>query len=311
MGCKVIDQWSNSGIYQYKEKTNNVHMRDNVHLNDIGGQDVAKFLAREFYNKINLRYVNASQEPVAPAITLKSISATFNQGSTAVYTSTSLNELKSMLTVTATYSDNSTRTITDYELSGVLTVGTSTITVTRGGLTATFDVIVSESTSGGEDTPTTVTYFRNELLGTCVQGVWEDAVQIPDQVIPSGSKLKQFKCNAFADNGTAYLAAFTKNDLAFTPVYVKQVTFNKGENTFDLDYTCEQDIYFGWKTEIRGFVGMDLSTLNGTPAGNQQYNRYWSCTNPSYVPEIGVPVNNLTDTNNKGISFDCLLVVEQ
>ena len=311
MGCKVIDQWSNSGIYQYKEKTNNVHMRDNVHLNDIGGQDVAKFLAREFYNKINLRYVNASQEPVAPAITLKSISATFNQGSTAVYTSTSLNELKSMLTVTATYNDNSTRTITDYELSGTLTVGTSTITVTKGGLTTTFDVIVSESTSGGEDTPTTVTYFRNELLGTCTQGVWEDSVQIPDQVIPSGSKLKQFKCNAFADNGTAYLAAFTKNGSTFTPVYVKQVTFNKGENTFDLDYTCEQDIYFGWKTTIRGFVGMDLSTLNGTPAGSQQYNKYWSRVNSSYIPEIGVPVDKLVNTNNKGITFDCLLVTER
>ena len=313
MGCKVIDQWSNSGIYQYKEKTNNVHMRDNVHLNDIGGQDVAKFLAREFYNKINLRYVNASQEPVAPAITLKSISATFNQGSTAVYTSTSLDELKSMLTVIATYSDNSTQAITDYELSGTLTVGTSIITVTKGGLTATFDVIVSESTSGGEDTPTTVTYFRNELLGTCTNGVWEDTVQIPDQVIPSGSKLKQFKCNAFADNGTAYLAAFTKNNSDFTPVYVKQVTFNKGENTFDLDYTCEQDIYFGWKTAIRGFVGMDLSTLNGTPVGSQQYRQYWSLSpsNVNYIPEIGVPANNLINTNNKGITFDCLLVVEQ
>ena len=313
MGCKVIDQWSNSGIYQYKEKTNNVHMRDNVHLNNIGGQDVAKFLAREFYNKINLRYVNASQEPVAPAITLKSISATFNQGSTAVYTSTSLDELKSMLTVIATYSDNSTQAITDYELSGTLTVGTSIITVTKGGLTATFDVIVSESTSGGEDTPTTVTYFRNELLGTCTNGVWEDTVQIPDQVIPSGSKLKQFKCNAFANNGTAYLAAFTKNNSDFTPVYVKQVTFNKGENTFDLDYTCEQDIYFGWKTTVRDFIGMDLSTLNGTPAGSQQYNRYWSLSpsNVNYIPEIGVTINNLINTNNKGIGFDCLLVVEQ
>ena len=315
MGCKVIDQWSNSGIYQYKEKTNNVHMRDNVHLNDIGGQDVAKFLAREFYNKINLRYVNASQEPVAPAITLKSISATFNQGSTAVYTSTSLDELKSMLTVIVTYSDNSTQAITDYELSGTLTVGTSTITVTKGGLTATFDVIVSESTSGGENTPTTVTYFRNELLGTCTQGVWEDTVQIPDQVIPSGSKLKQFKCNAFTDNGTAYLAAFTKNDSVFTPVYVKQVTFNKGENTFDLDYICEQDIYFGWKTAVRNFVGMDLSTINGTPVGSQQYSKYWgwghSNTNSSYVPEIGVPINNLIDTNNRGIGFDCLLVTER
>ena len=31
---------------------------------------------------------------------------------------------------------------------------------------------------------------------------------------------------------------------------------------------------------------MDLSTLDGTPLGNQQYNKYWSYANPSYVPEI-------------------------
>ena len=58
---------------------------------------------------------------------------------------------------------------------------------------------------------------------------------------------------------------------------------------------------------------MDLSTLNGTPVGNQQYRQYWSLSpsNVNYIPEIGVTINNLINTNNKGITFDCLLVVEQ
>ena len=58
---------------------------------------------------------------------------------------------------------------------------------------------------------------------------------------------------------------------------------------------------------------MDLSTLNGTPAGNQQYSIYWSMgpSDVNYIPEIGVPINNLINTNNRGITFDCLLVVEQ
>ena len=75
---------------------------------------------------------------------ISSISAVFTQGSATIYDTDSLDTLRQYLTVTATFSDSTTATVTDYTLSGVLTVGTSTITVSYGGKTTTFNVTVSK-----------------------------------------------------------------------------------------------------------------------------------------------------------------------
>ena len=82
----------------------------------------------------------------AAAKTVSSISAVYTQSGT-VYATDSLDSLKSDLVVTATYSDSSTETVTTYTLSGTLAEGTSTITVSYGGQTATFDVAVTEAPS--------------------------------------------------------------------------------------------------------------------------------------------------------------------
>jgi len=76
--------------------------------------------------------------------TLSSISAVYIQSGT-VYTNTSLDSLKSDLVVTAHWSDNTTSTVSseDYTLSGTLTAGTSTVTVSYGGKTTTFNVTVT------------------------------------------------------------------------------------------------------------------------------------------------------------------------
>jgi len=74
--------------------------------------------------------------------TLISITATYT-GTAVIYPTTSLNNLKTDLTVTAIYSDSTIQTVTDYTLSGTLAVGTSTITVTYVDKTATFYVNVS------------------------------------------------------------------------------------------------------------------------------------------------------------------------
>lgn len=73
-----------------------------------------------------------------------SISAVYTQ-SGEVYTDDSLDVLKSGLVVTAEYSDGTTETVSadDYVLSGSLTSGTSAITVTYSGKTATFNVTVT------------------------------------------------------------------------------------------------------------------------------------------------------------------------
>ena len=78
-------------------------------------------------------------------IVLQSISSVFNQGSTIVYDTDTLDSLKTNLVVTATYSDSSTAVVpsTDYSLSGTLAVGTSVITVTYQGKTDTFSVTVT------------------------------------------------------------------------------------------------------------------------------------------------------------------------
>lgn len=80
---------------------------------------------------------------VLTVASLSSISAVFTQGAATIYDTDTLDTLRQYLVVTATYTDSSTATVTDYTLSGTLTEGTSTITVSYGGKTDTFDVVVS------------------------------------------------------------------------------------------------------------------------------------------------------------------------
>ena len=72
-----------------------------------------------------------------PEVTLSSISATYTGGNVAVGTAVTA---LTGITVTAHYSDGSTATVTDYTLSGEIAEGSNTITVSYGGMTATFEV---------------------------------------------------------------------------------------------------------------------------------------------------------------------------
>lgn len=88
--------------------------------------------------------VSATCAVTVAQATLVSISASYTQSGT-VYDTDSLDSLKTDLVVTATWSDSSTSTVasTDYSLSGTLAEGTSTITVSYGGKTASFNVTVT------------------------------------------------------------------------------------------------------------------------------------------------------------------------
>lgn len=88
-------------------------------------------------------YYDDLYDALYPPADLVSISAVYTQ-SGAVYDTDTLDSLKADLVVTAHMSDYTTRTVTEYTLSGTLTEGTSTVTVTYGGKTATFDVTVTE-----------------------------------------------------------------------------------------------------------------------------------------------------------------------
>ena len=87
-------------------------------------------------------YVDALEAALYPPAELVSISAVYTQSGT-VYTTDSLDDLKSDLVVTAIYTDSTTETVTTYTLSGTLTEGTSVITVTYEGKTTTFNVTVT------------------------------------------------------------------------------------------------------------------------------------------------------------------------
>lgn len=88
-------------------------------------------------------YLDALHTAMYPPANLISISAVYTQSS-PVYTTDSLDSLRSDLVVTAHYANSTSEIVTSYVLSGTLTVGVSVITVSYGGKTTTFSVTVTE-----------------------------------------------------------------------------------------------------------------------------------------------------------------------
>lgn len=86
--------------------------------------------------------VTATSSVLVAQATVTSISAVYTQSGT-VYDTDSIEDLRNDLVVTANYSDSTSATVTTYALSGTLTEGTSTITVSYGGKTTTFNVTVT------------------------------------------------------------------------------------------------------------------------------------------------------------------------
>lgn len=90
-------------------------------------------------------YYDALESALYPPTNLSSISAVYTQSGTVYEETSTLSDLRTNLIVTANYSDNTSETINTYSLSGTLTLGTSTITVSYGGKTTTFNVTVTTS----------------------------------------------------------------------------------------------------------------------------------------------------------------------
>lgn len=114
----------------------------------------------DYYSSGTINIANVTGDIVITAVatpgTVTSLSAVFNQGSAIIYDTDSLDTLRQYLTVTASYSTGTSAEVTAYTLSGTLTEGTSTITASFGGQTATFSVTVSHSS----------TEYAYEVVGT-------------------------------------------------------------------------------------------------------------------------------------------------
>lgn len=243
----------------------------NAHSSQIGGlTDAAKraLLALlekvAFANEENGReYLDALEDalyPPAPPASLVSISAVFTQGSTVIYDTATLDDLKPMLTVTATYDDSTTEPVTNYTLSGTLAEGTSTITVSYGGKTATFSVTVSHDAGGpvemsafmqhnvirdsgfghysdGGNTPYSDARFPTTNGWTAVSDVFDNDANIKVTFTPSASA---FQCWLFGS--TNFDNSFSLN------------TGNGGD--YWLKYiTPSSDVFaYGWSTAPHTFT---------------------------------------------------------
>lgn len=124
--------------------------------------DFANAVAFKSDNPLGQTYIDALEDALYPPADLVSISAVYTQSQT-VYDTDSLDDLKPDLVVTAHYSDSTTGVVTNYALSGTLAVGTSTITVTYGGKTTTFSVVVSSWLPSG--------YTAYDYVGMSVNNV--------------------------------------------------------------------------------------------------------------------------------------------
>lgn len=173
---------------------------------------------------------------------LESISAVYTQGAQVVYLDTTLDTLKSNLVITATYDDTSTETIAaaNYTLSGVLSLGTSTITATYGNKTATFTVNVTEK-------PT-----LSSINAVYTQGQTE--------VYPS-TVLDTLKTNlvvtaVYSDSSTSVVGAGS---------YTLTGTLAEGTSTITVTYQGQTDTF---DVTVTGAGGKETETINFCTAAN-------------------------------------------
>lgn len=116
-----------------------------VGFNDYVKQALLNLLAHVAYIDSNgQQYYAALERAMYMTAGVTSITAVFNQGQNVVYDTDDLDTLRQYLTVTAYYEDQSHEVITTYTLNGTLTAGTSAITVSYAGKTATFTVDTTE-----------------------------------------------------------------------------------------------------------------------------------------------------------------------
>ena len=201
-------------------------------------------------------YYDALYSALYPPADLVSISAVYTQSGT-VWTTDTLDSLKSDLVVTGLYDDQSTQVITTYTLSGTLEAGTSTITVSYGGKTTTFNVTVTAGTypmtitatdagvgfGSADNTKNTTTppYVANANANR-IHCIGDNALGFP--VDPS----KTYKISITSQLGTEYIGVMAFNETAEGLI----------ENVESVPNTNKNDT--GWQ-----IIGANNNTYTYTP----------------------------------------------
>ena len=265
----VIDLYSKSGLFPSNTNNANLYFNptsDYLHPNATGHKKIAQVIYKEIVNDMPL---GSDYTPVVK--TLSRISATYNQGSTTVYPSTSLDTLKTNLIVKAIYSDNSEDVVTTYNLSGTLSVGTSKITVTYSNKTTTFNVNVSEEQE--------VTKTLSSISAVYTQG---------STVVYPSTSLNSLKGNIVVT------ATYSDNSNATITDYALSGTLNVGTSTITVTYQGKTTTFTVNVTEStnthRAVTEDDLTLINSTltiddNGYNLEANKQWDGARLTNVPK--------------------------
>ena len=168
-------------------------------------------------------YYDALEDALSGSKILTSINAVFTQGSAVITTDNVLDDLRQYLTVTATYSDETTETVTNYVLSGKLNVGVSTITVSYGGKTDTFEVTVTESQLTLESI--TATFIQGSAI------IYDDS---------SLEDLKQYLTvtATYSDSSTQTISNYTLSGTLAVGTSTITASYGGKTDTFDVTVTA-------------------------------------------------------------------------
>lgn len=241
-------------------------------------------------------YYDALETALYPPANLDYISAVYTQSGT-VYESSSLNSLKSDLVVTAHYSDNTTETVSNYVLSGTLTVGTSTITVSYGGKTTTFNVTVvssllyelaqSTTLTGSNYINTNVQLLNQDIDFTILYDVTGSDTQVNQATFVhcmyEATPWPGIVVQLYGSSAYTRFIAFDSGEFKFNTTIKGNrqkcaITHEAGSNTYNITYFDGTNIVNGSKTATSFTAITNPVVIGAQLTTSNTYTKYFAGT---------------------------------
>lgn len=217
--------------------------------------------------------------------TVTSISATYTQ-SGVVYESDVLDDLKVDLVVSATWSDASETVVSssEYVLSGELTAGTSTVTVSYGGKTTTFDVVVSavelasisadfEQGSAVFYTDTPLDDLKPYLTVTANYDDGTSAVVTAYTLVGVLAVGESTITATYSGKTATFTVTVTSRRRSELPAAYEQVEYIQGTGTQWMDLGVVSQIPFAARAKI-SYINRESNVLTGESASDAEYTRF-------------------------------------
>lgn len=233
-------------------------------------------------------YCDALSIAMNPQLVLVSISALYTQSGT-VYTTDSLESLEADLVVTAHYDDSSEAEVAGYTLSGTLEVGTSTITVSYGGKTDTFNVTVSESFNYGIYTPDNVVQGKYIDDTGAIVDATQNSGYIDDYIHVVNSSYWISYTNARTYLGSGSLKSESNwrvSEYDADKTFIKQTHYSTSNST---EY-CAREVSFEANTE---YIRLGWYNSDSTNVG------VFEIENPDDITDLSMEVGDINSSTGQ------------